>query len=466
MIYEPNKYIAIHQLISEEVPYETIAAMLNISKNTVTALKKRENELATIFPSRTRKSKYDPYIKELSNYINYYMNQTRNTCQLYKTVKLTSDEIYELIKDVGFYVTKTKFKELYTIENNKRKESYLKIHYNPGEIVQFDWGYRLLNINGKNKRIYFAVYVFPYSNYKIAYVTEKEDGKSFAKTFDRFTNDVCGTAPIFVIDNMKIAKRIHDPTQKDKQLTLLFSELSKHYNFEVLFCAPRRPNQKGTVENGVGIIKEALEKSYIQCFKDLNAVQSFVDQIFNVSNEKMHPSKNDTCQKLFAHEEALLQRLPQRQYTYYALKKRTVNRDSMVTSKNSKYSLPEGYQGQQITLRYNDYLLYILSDNGDILAKHPVSKKKKSRTYRVWHMLNKLKMKPQGFTYSEEYRSMPKWLKTLYIQIFNEDTASFISFLEYAQGKQKDFLKKCLRRNQIEYHELTVELLHREIERL
>ena len=61
---------------------------------------------------------------------------------------------------------------------------------------------------------------------------------------------------------------------------------------------------------------------------------------------------------------------------------------------------------------------------------------------------------------------MPKWLKNLYIEIFNEDTESFISFLELAKGKQKDFLKKCLRRNQIEFHDLTVELLKKELKRL
>ena len=71
------------------------------------------------------------------------------------------------------------FKYLYRLVVNKNRECYLSIHYNPADIVQFDWGYLTMNLNNHNRKIYFAVFTHPYSLMQFGFVKCKETAEHF-----------------------------------------------------------------------------------------------------------------------------------------------------------------------------------------------------------------------------------------------------------------------------------------------
>lgn len=459
MTLEKPQYFEILDLILNGKSYREVSGMMDISKNTPYNLIKRLRTTGSILPATTKVSPYDPIIRAISERIHYYLLLKKNSYNR-KKVKLTNKEIYILILAEGYMISVTKFKQILRLEKNKNKDSYLHIAHVPGEVVQFDWGHTRIKIGGKDQRIYFAVFTLPYSNYCKAYVTSKQDGQSFVNVYKKFIKDIKGIPPVLLIDNMKIAKVHKSKTIKEEKLTTLFKTISDHYGFEVRFCTPYRPNQKGNVENGVKIIKSLFDNYYISSFDTITELQDFINIRIIDLNNKMHPSKNDTCRNLMHHEKKEFFKIPAKEYIYYHECRRKVSRNNMISFNYNKYEVNECYKGEYVTVRYNENILYILSDTEVILGKYNLKPSKtKSNKYRVWYILNKLKTKSEGFINSEEYKSLPSWLKKLFNKTFHRQTSDFISFLQLLEGKPKDTVKYCLSRNKLTYNELTIDIL-------
>lgn len=80
MKFEEARYIEILDYIIKGKSYREIAVTLDISKNTITDMIKRLRKTGSIFPSKTRKSIYDPIIKETQDFIIEFLRMKRLTC--------------------------------------------------------------------------------------------------------------------------------------------------------------------------------------------------------------------------------------------------------------------------------------------------------------------------------------------------------------------------------------------------
>jgi hypothetical protein len=127
--------------------------------------------------------------------------------------------------------------------------------------------------------------------------------------------------------------------------------------------------------------------------------------------------------------------------------------------------VPEGHQGEKVVVRYNDEKIYIISEFGNIIAKYNNSHKRNKKYHRIWYIPNRIKTKHKGFEYTKEFRTMPKWLKKIYIYIYDRNPVEFAALIEKAKNKPKDFLKKALRRNNTNINNLTKEQLEKELYR-
>lgn len=334
MELEKAKYIEILDYILKGKPYREIADTLDISKNTITDMIKRLRKTGSIFPSKTRKSIYDPIIKEIQDYIIELLRMKRLTCNSSRKT-LSTQEIFLLVLKKGYNISFTKVKELIRFGKNTIKESYLNIHHLPGQSVEFDWGTMNLQIGDEYKatRVSFAVFSFPYSNYKKAYVLPDSTGLSFVIAFKKFVKDMNGVPPLFRFDNMRITRRLTRESDSEVILTPLFRDLSTHYQFKVEFCSPYCPNQKGNVENSVGILKKHFEKSYITSFQTIDEVQHYVDQITHQLNARFHPRKRDRCSNLVLHEKNFFRPMPTKDFIYYEQKECRVSNLGMITLK-------------------------------------------------------------------------------------------------------------------------------------
>lgn len=461
MKLEDAKYIEILDYIIKGKSYREIAGTLDISKNTVTDLIKRLRSTGTIFPSNTKKSFYDPIIKEIQENIIELLRMKRRTCNSRRKT-LTNQEIYLLLLKKGYNISFTKVKELIRFGKNIIKESYLNIHHLPGESVEFDWGTMNLQIGAENKttRVCFAIFSFPYSNFKKVYVLPDSSGLSFVIAFKKFIIDVNGVPPLFKFDNMRIARKLKSECDSEVILTPLFRDLSTHYQFKVEFCSPYCPNQKGNVENSVGVLKKHFEKSYITSFHTINEVQQYVDQITHQLNERYHPRKNDRCNNLILHEQNFFRPIPRKDFVYFNQKECRVSNQGMITFRKSQYAVPEMFRGEKVIVRYNAKGIYILEKNSEtVIAKYSTATTGGKRKYRIWYILHKLRKKANGFLDSQEYQSMSKTEKLIFVKVFKNNCMEFFTFCGKIKNRPRDLIKKFVHKNKDSLDNITVEQL-------
>lgn len=87
----------------------------------------------------------------------------------------------------------------------RRKEAYIRQAYRAGETCEFDWGEIKLNIAGKRRSLQLAVFTSAYSNYRYAFIYERQDTLAFMESHVRFFQIIGGVYREMVYDNMRVA---------------------------------------------------------------------------------------------------------------------------------------------------------------------------------------------------------------------------------------------------------------------
>ena len=268
---------------------------------------------------------------------------------------------------------------------------------------------------------------------------------------------------MFILDNMRIARKFTTQYDETIELTQLFKDLCKHYQFKVRFCSPHCPNQKGTVENSVGIIKKAFEQSYIHSFDKINEVEEYLNQMITTLNTRKHPRRNDTCENLIHHEKRYFLSLPKTDYVYCHEKEGKVSKQGMIRFKHNDYAVPEMFKGKVILIKFNDKTIYFMTkDRKDVIAKYSRVQRRGKRKHRIWYMLHKLKNKPNGLLDCEEYQSMSKAEKLLLEKVFKNDCNEFLSFIELIKDQPRNTIRKFVYTYKNSLEDFTVDqLLHK-----
>jgi transposase len=131
----------------------------------------------------------------------------------------------------------------------------------PGEFAQFDFGQCRISLkDGTTSKVRFFEGILKYSRYRHVVIVANEQAETLARaTFACFAS--WGGAPKqWVYDN---------PTtvwyNREKQIAHAYlRQLLAEYNALIEATVPRRPNQKGLVENGMGYAKHSffLDRSF------------------------------------------------------------------------------------------------------------------------------------------------------------------------------------------------------------
>jgi transposase len=414
-----------------------IAKEIEVCLDSVNKRLKLFRVTGSIHKGNIQRSRYNPIENATRQRIRYYLSLEK------RKSRFTVNQLYDFLVQEGYEITKSKVRQWIKLERNRLKDSFLDIFYEPGQMVQFDWGSKKIKISGINKIVYFAVFALPFSNYRYVHVTEKMNAKCFVDAFISFTKHIGCIFPILLIDNMKIAVKHRSFKDNQVKLTLLFEQLSQYYNMEVRTCTPYRPNQKGTVENAVSTLKRELH-GLNNNFKSLEELQNSINTTFDRLNKGKHPDKNNTCMNLMKNERAFAGKVPSKHFVYFNEVIRIVKNNTLVSFDGNHYSAPEEYKGERITVRYNEKTIKLVSNDGRILAKYKRCFGKGYKKYRVWNMIHSLQKKSEGFDQSNQKRQMPTWLKKLYEREFQKESKDFLVFIELIQNVSKKKLNKCL----------------------
>ena len=244
----------------------------------------------------------------------------------------------------------------------------------PGKIGQVDWkeDFTLISKNGEILVFNIFLFTLPFSEKKYCKLAldKKQDTviNSLIYAFqyvEGIPKDIWFDNMLTIVDVAKMGKhdRIND---KIKQF-------AKDMGFNPIPCRPRRPKSKGSVEAFAKLCDRLL--AYNHEFETIEDLEKIVKTFNENVNNEVSQSHNRVVNEVYTYEKEYLLPLPNNKiFSSYLSNRQTrkVTKDSMISYKNNKYSVPVKYIGFDLNVIEKDKSLYIY-DNTNLIRCHQIS---------------------------------------------------------------------------------------------
>jgi transposase len=255
-----------------------------------------------------------------------------------------------------------------------RAEAFLTLHFAPGQCAQVDWGsWGSVRVGNTRRRLSFFVLVLCHSRLLYVEFTLGQSQEQWLACHEHAFAALGGVPAELMVDNCKTAV-LARPAGAEPVFNPTYVDFARHHGFTIKACAPRRPQQKGRVENGVGYVKKNfLTGLELTDFAPLNpAARVWLDTVANV---RLHGETQRRPVDLFEEEKPKLRPLPAAPYDAALVRPvRATNRCRVVVETN-RYSVPPAQAGQLLTLKLYAERLRLFAGEA-LVAEHPRSYEK------------------------------------------------------------------------------------------
>lgn len=380
--------------------------------------------------------------KEIIDKIDFYLeeNETKRQTGKSKQQKKKID-IYECLEEQGYDIGYQTVCNYIKKKKNEKKEAYIRQEYDFGEVSEYDWGQVILELNGKNKAIQMAAIVTARGDYRFAYLYQNQKMESFLDSHVRFFSHVGGVHKEMVYDNMKVAvARFVSKTEKIPTDDLL--KLAMYYGFKYRFCNARRGNEKGHVERSVEYIRRKVFSKKDK-FKTLEEANKYLEIELEKLNSKKQKHRENKSAKEILKEEIphLIKLMPS--YDISRVTELRVNKYSVITVDENKYSVPDSLVGKFVTTKvYPDKIL--VYHNNIKVAEHIRSFGSHTWNIEINHYLNTLKKKPGAIHRSTAMHQMNHQLQNIYNKYYTENPRDFIDLIGLISKEGLESVKKVI----------------------
>jgi transposase len=291
--------------------------------------------------------------------------------QLLEQHPYTTKQILHRLKDKGYTGGYTIVIEYVAKVRPPRREAYLTLSFAPGECAQVDWGkFGTVKVGSTERRLSFFLMVQCYSRMAYLEFTVLETMEHFLACHQNAFEFFGGVPKKIMIDNLKsgVLKR---QLGEAPVLNPKYADFSNHYGFIIKPCAPRKGNEKGRVENGVGYVKKSfLNGLDIADFAAIHpAARLWLDGIANV---RIHGVTKKRPVDMFPEDKACLLPLPKHPYDIGTVSSVRASNQFRVRLDTNTYSVPARYAGARLTMKtYPDRIC--LYSGEDLIVRHPRS---------------------------------------------------------------------------------------------
>lgn len=203
-------------------------------------------------------------------------------------------------------------------------------------------------VNGKLKKLFAFVMVMGYSRMPFVYFTTRMDSATLLychiKAFEFFG----GIPDEILYDNMKTAWYYDgEHWQTNRQL----ARFAYHYGFIPKRCKIHRPETKGKVERFNQYFENNFFVDYDNRTLELTALNeealAWIKRIADNKLSQFNQSRNER----FVYEKQFLKQLPASSFDVRDAIPLIVNRESCITYKTNKYSVPPVFIGKTLTAK-------------------------------------------------------------------------------------------------------------------
>lgn len=323
--------------------------------------------------NRKRKKYFDDFRETIKLVLNDEKREFDYIDHLYRYMKREHKIRCSRVTFNRYIQTNEELKLLF--KKNHTSDFTVRFETERGQQVQFDLKEKVKLITTTNEAhmVYIPTLTFGWSRYncrKIVLDTKTETLVAFlAETFE----EIGGVPKEVVIHNLKAFVEKPRHNGQDAILNGYFEAFCKDYGIIVKPCMPRRPQTKGKTETQNKIVDQL--KNYNGYYKNLDDIHNKLEIINEEDNESISQATKLPKQFLFNKEKDDLNPLPSKEIRikyHLRLNEVQVSKESLISYKSNKYSVPKKYLGMTVGLIAIKDELHIYN-NKKIITKHKIT---------------------------------------------------------------------------------------------
>ena len=306
----------------------------------------------------------------------------REAVQKYLKQGLEMTAIFQrLHDDYGYQGSYSSVRRFVHHVQPEEKEAYVRVHSEPGEELQVDFG----NIGpiydpkaGKTRKGYVFVATLGYSRHQYAEIVCDQKISTWLGLHQRAMAFFGGVPRRVVLDNLKAA--VTKALVLDPILGEAYRKLAQHYHFLISPNRPGTPRHKGKVENGVNYVKRNFFAG--QEFVDLERANLRLQAwVMETAGVREHGTTHQAPLKLFREiEQAALQALPAEDFDLHAILMAKVHSDCHIVVDGSFYSVPYTLVGEEVEVHVYERVVEIYARHELIRTHRRATQKGQWRT--------------------------------------------------------------------------------------
>jgi len=374
-----TEYREILRLHSQGISQRAIAESLACSRNTVTRVLKRAQELTIAWPltPETTDAVLDKLFypdtvtamnRRLPNNEHIHKEMSKSGVNL----KLLWSEYCEECK--AYQEIPLMYSQFcyYYQQYSQRTRATMHIPRKPAEQIEVDWAGQTMevidSISGEVYKAYLFVGVLPYSQYTYVEAFLSQGLESWINAHVNMFRFFGGAARMLVPDNLKTG--VDKTSWYNPVINKTYHEMSEYYDTAVVPARVRKPKDKPSVEGMVGVastwIMARLRKQKYFTLEELN--QDILSKL-NELNTVPFQKREGCRQSIFlAEEKPLLLALPSTPYELATWRVATVQFNYHIAVDKMHYSVPYEYIKRQVDVRVTRNIVEVFYNNHRIAS--------------------------------------------------------------------------------------------------
>lgn len=271
------------------------------------------------------------------------------------------------------------------------KKATIRFETAPGLQSQVDWkeNLKMISKHGELFEVNIFLMVLGYSRTKFVKLTSDKTQKTLFECMDEAFKYFGGVPKEIVFDNMATVVDRANSRIGNVKLNSKFVQYSKDIGFNPISCRIYRPQTKGKVESLAKLVDRL--QVYNHEFETYEELEKIVKMFMKEINNEISQGTNMKPIERLAKETKYLLPLPNQEvlnaYTT-SPKEYKVSKESMITYKGQKYSVPTYLIGKSVSVKETDEYIHIYYTT-NLIIKH--KKSKKFLNYHKEHIVDILK---------------------------------------------------------------------------
>ena len=290
--------------------------------------------------------------------------------------------LFEVLHCQGFKGSYSSLLRFISKEISRKDNPVFRLETKAGEIAQVDFGYVGMMYDEEKKdyiKAYVFVMVLAFSRDAYYEIVKSQDIKTWCCCHIRAFEYFNGVPAIIIPDNLKSA--IIKASFTDPAANRSYSDLAKHYAFQIDPCLPGTPKHKGKVESGVKYVKNNfMPLRTFSNFTDAN--KQLADWNANTARQRIHGTTRRKPVELFeAYEQKVLKELTVNRFEIPVYKELKVYRDIHIQFDKAYYSIPYELRGIYVLARKTESQVAVFYENKLVAVHLPVGIGKRSTNF-------------------------------------------------------------------------------------